>query len=222
MKNNTLMFVVTLLLVTGLAGSAVFAAEPVAAPAVAAAPAAPENTVVRQADHDALRALMAKLTTAINARDLETLSSCFSREFAFTTIDQTTLTSPQAVKDYYARIFDGPNALAKKITCIPTADVLTRFTDANTGYCYGKDDEVYELPDGRQVTLQSRWTAVIVRENGEWKVAAIHTGVNMMDNPLLASVTALGYKMLAGGVASGLAVGVILMALFRKKEKVAA
>jgi hypothetical protein len=41
------------------------------------------------------------------------------------------------------------------------------------------------LKDGRVFRIKQRWTALVVEEDGAWKVAAAHMGVNFMDNPYL-------------------------------------
>jgi hypothetical protein len=35
------------------------------------------------------------------------------------------------------------------------------------------------------VKLRERWTGVVAREDGAWKIAAVHIGVNFLDNPVI-------------------------------------
>ena len=157
----------------------------------------------READHEALRALRAQVTRAINARDVEALMSCFAEEFVFTATDQTVLTDRAGIEAYLNRWFKDPKSPLKTLTTEATADILTRFTDPNTAYCYGSSDDVYTLKNGHRVSIAGRWTAIVVKQAGTWKVAAAHAGVNFVDNPVMALRTMSWCRKL--GVALGLA-----------------
>jgi ketosteroid isomerase-like protein len=139
----------------------------------------------RDADHDALRGLMKKVVQAINERDMKVLGACFAKEFVFTAIDQTVITNEEQLKAFNDKIFAGKDAPMKKIEIKPEADTLTKFLADNVGYCVGKSTETYTMKDNRAFTMVNRWTATVVKEGGEWKIAAVHSGVNFMDNPIL-------------------------------------
>ena len=162
-----------------------------------------EKDAAREADHQALRALMAKAVNALNKRDVATLTSCLTEPYAFITSDQTLLTNRAELDAYYARIFTGPNALVKDMQTTATPDVPTLFTSSDTGYCYGTAVDTYTLTDGRRVAFQSRWTAVVVRKDGRWLAAAVHTGVNFTDNPLLQMRTMSWWRKLGLGLGVG-------------------
>lgn len=153
---------------------------------VANANAAESNGDLREADHAALRALMARVTQAVNAQDIDGLTACFTKTFVFTTVDQSVLTDTLSTRNYYDRMLHSKSSPIKGYHVAPMADVLTVFVDGITGYCYGTSDDAYTLrKGGRTVHMASRWTATVVKEDGEWKMAAVHTGVNVMDNTVL-------------------------------------
>ena len=54
----------------------------------------------READHEALRALTANVTEAINKQDMDALEPYMAKDFVFTTIDQTVLTDVASIKAY--------------------------------------------------------------------------------------------------------------------------
>lgn len=136
----------------------------------------------READHEALRALKTKVAEAIGKQDLDALATFFAKEFAFTTSDQTLITSKAELKTYYDKVFREKDSVVTSIASVPEADVLTRFVSENVGYCYGTTKDTYTLRRGGKITLDARWTATVVKEDGEWKIAAVHTGVNFLDN----------------------------------------
>jgi len=141
----------------------------------------------READHDALRQLMKTATAAINGPDLKTLASCMARDFVFVTIDQTTITNRTELTAYYDRLFKGKESLIAALASKPEASILTRFIGENAGYCYGTSTDAYTLKDKRVFTFNVCWSAMVVKEDGQWRIAAVHTGVDFMDNPILAA-----------------------------------
>jgi len=128
----------------------------------------------READHDALRQLMTKVTTAINEQDVEQLSTCFTEDFVFTSSDQTVITNRKGIADYYDKMLRGPNALIAKMKINAEATELTRFIDGT-----------YTLKSGEIFKLKAKWTATVAKEKGEWKAAAVQVGVNFLDNPVI-------------------------------------
>lgn len=140
----------------------------------------------RKADHAALRALMAKVTMAVNQQDIGGIESCFTKRFVFTTVDQSVLTDTLTVKNYFDRMLKQKESPVTDYKVTPKADVRTVFVDANAGYCHGTSDDVYTLRrNGRKVHMPCRWTATVVKEDGEWKMAALHAGVNVLDNTVI-------------------------------------
>lgn len=141
----------------------------------------------READHEALRYVMERATAAINGWDVAALAANLTKDFVFVSIDQTVITNQQGIAAYYDRMFTGKDAPLASLKITPEADILTRFVDSNAGYCYGKSIDAYTLKDQRVFTLNVRWTALVVKEDGQWKAASIHTGVDVLDNPVLAA-----------------------------------
>jgi len=139
----------------------------------------------READHQALRQLRANVMKAVSSQDLTALGTFFAKEFVLTAVDQTVVTTREGMAAYYARMFKDKDAPIVKMDVTGEADILTRFTDANTGYCYGSALATYTLKDKSVVKLRERWTGVVAREDGAWKIAAVHIGVNFLDNPVI-------------------------------------
>ena len=173
----------------------------------------------RKADHEALRGLLGRVTKAVNAQDLKALRACFAKGFVFTTSDQTTITSEEQLDSYYAKMFSGPTALLSSISVAPEATILTSFVGPDVGYCYGTSEDTYKLKAGGEATIPSRWTATLVKENGEWKVLTAHAGINVLENPLMDKAVSMGYKIGAGGLLLGLIVGILGTLLLMKAKK---
>lgn len=146
---------------------------------------AQESSMDREADHLALRDLLTKATTAVNQEDIETLLTCFTKEFVFTPIDQSVITNQASMTAYYDRIFKSSEGVIAKLKTAPQADILTRFTGPTTGYCYGHAVDAYTIKNGRIFNIKTQWTALVRESEGMWKIEAAHVGVNFIDNPVL-------------------------------------
>ncbi|MBK8478389.1 MAG: nuclear transport factor 2 family protein [Opitutaceae bacterium] len=175
----------------------------------------------READHVALRALRDKITAAIDKQDLKALSSCFAKEFAFTTVTQTVLTNEAQVQAFFDRMFRSDGALVTAMKTEPTADILTRFIDANTGICYGSTKDTYTMKSGKTVEMNLRWSATVVKENGEWKVALAHVGTDFLNNPVTEGLTAFTKKVGIGAGLGGLLLGFLLCRIFGRRKPAA-
>lgn len=170
------------------------------------------QVVDQEADHEALRHVMKKAAAAINATDVDALSECLAKDFAFVTIDQTVITNRAGIAAYYDRMLTGPDALLAAMTSTPKAEVLTRFAGDDAGYCYGRSVDVYTLKNKRVFTLDVRWSAMVVKEDGQWKASLIHTGVDLLNNPVLTASSKVPQRTLI--LLVGVAIVVAVAAYF--------
>jgi ketosteroid isomerase-like protein len=161
----------------------------------------------READHVALRALRDKVATAISKQDIKGLAFCFAKDFAFTAVNQTVLTNEAQMQEFFDRMFRSSDALVTSLKTEPKADILTRFLDANTGVCYGSSIDTYTMKSGQVVEMNVRWSATVVKENGEWKVALAHAGTDFLNNPVLDGAKAVVKKIGVGAGLGGLLAG---------------
>lgn len=178
-----------------------------------------EPDASRTTDHDALRALRARVTEAVNGRDVKALRASLAREFVFTAVDQTVITSEEQLQAYYTRVFDGPGALLEDMRVEPQAEILTRFLGDTVGYCYGTSKDSYTLKGGSHTEMTSRWTATVVKEDGEWRIAAAHAGADFMHNPAVSMALSSGYKLGIGGALLGLLLGTLGTVLVMKSRR---
>lgn len=193
MATNLKTIVAALALILGAVGiSSAFAAE--------------EN---RDADHAALRALRDKVVQGIDKQDIKLLASCFAKEFAFTAVNQTVVTNEAQMQEFFDRMFHAKDAIVTSMITEPVADILTRFVDANTGICYGSSKDAYTMKTGKVVEMSVRWSATVVKENGEWKVAIAHIGTDFLNNPVLDGVEKFTKVVGLGAAVVGLLVGLL-------------
>ncbi len=160
----------------------------------------------RHADHEALRGMLKTVTDALNTRDLDSLDPLFREKFSVVTVDQKRFTSLHELKKYFTAFFGGEHALLKSVEFRPQADELTDFVSPDVGIAHGTSKDLYHFADGDTREMASRWSAVVVKEKGAWKLASLHVGVDPMDNPILAAAKgAVGKAGVMGGLLGVLA-----------------
>jgi ketosteroid isomerase-like protein len=184
--------------------------------AAAAQTAPPED---RKADHDALRAILAQSAEALNTRKLDAITGLLHPGFTVITVDNQKLVGVDALKKYYAGLFEGPNAMLTRLEVKPVADEVTRFISDTSGVVYGVSEDTYTFRDGDVRTMKTRWSAVVQKDGDAWKLVNVHFSSNLLDNPMLDAVKGYAQRMMwiAGGI--GLVLGTVVALLLRRRPR---
>ncbi len=180
--------------------------------------AQPSTADEREADHEALREIMKISSEALNSGNLDLLKPVLSREFfSIVTVDSQRFDSLEAFSAYWNQLFGGESALIERIEVDPTADSKTEFIAENVGVVGGTSTEKYHFTDGDVIPMQTRWSAVVIKEGDGWKLARIHFSANILDNPLLDLAQQKMIQLVIAGILAGLIAGLVLMGIFRRK-----
>lgn len=93
-------------------------------------------------------------------------------------------------------------------------------TDDGNAFCNGKVHDIFTMKDGEKVPIDSRWTALLHKENGEWKIASLHAGANFKDNAVLTRGEDEAKSALQVGFAAGVVMTIGCRGIFfsRKME----
>ncbi len=169
----------------------------------------------REKDHEEIRQLLADVTNAINTEDKDNISSFFTKNYIYVGADQSVITHRKEFLEYYNKLLGGENALLKSLNFKPKALTKTKFIQDNVGIVYGESDDTYVLANGHKTNVQSKWSATLLKEDGKWKVASLHNGVNFYDNPEITYFINF-WKMIALGT---LVVGFILGFVVKGRAK---
>lgn len=167
-------------------------------------------------DHDALRKLKADISTAVNKRDYDGLQNKLHQPFMATVITQDSFTDFGKLKDYFENLYSRDTLRIKSFSVAADADELSQIYQGTFALTRGSTKEHYEMADGRSFDMGGRWTAVSLKENGEWKVLAVHTGTNFLDNPVLNAIEKSVIWFGLGGLAIGLLAGFLAGRFFRR------
>jgi ketosteroid isomerase-like protein len=153
---------------------------------------AASGVAAQEADHaihEELRALMRGVTAAMSESRFDDVLPFLTDNVEATSITQEVMSGRAEVSRYFKEWF-GPGGYMRRMTMSMDADALTELSvDKSWGLVRGKALEHYEAKDGDLFDFNTRWTAVMVRnDDGKWRLRAIHFGTNHLDNPVLDKV----------------------------------
>ena len=182
---------------------------------VASAIAQPDD---RAADHEELIALRKQFTKALNERDFEALKPLVTDSLTFISISNEKVSGIDGLKAYWDKLFDGEDSVLESLTVAPEADDYTTFLSDSVGVAQGVSQDVLDFRQAGRRELTTRWTAVVEKTDGKWKVSRIHMSANVLENPVLDAKEFVGNLKAGGGVLVGLLVGLLLGAVWFKRR----
>jgi len=184
---------------------------PVAAPAqVAAVPDA-------EADQ-AITKLREGLVDSFNRGDMDRLLTHLDTNAVVTWQNGEVCVGPAAVKAYYERMMKGDHPVVSKVSADPK--VLGRHVQGDWALSWGIMNDRFALTDGRELPLNSRFTAAVVKRGDRWVVSAFHVSVNAFDNPILALATKRISTLAGiGGLVIGTVLGAVLLRTLRPRHR---
>lgn len=200
-----------------------------AATAIARAPATPaagpadqgpaQAAVAPEALHNELRKMRDDMLGAIGRSDFEAILPYLHPNVVFTPMNGEVCRGPQAIRAYFDKMLKGPGAIVKGIRLDVEVDRLADFY-GDTALAFGSSNDRYTLSQ-MDFTIQTRWTAALVRENGRWLITAFHSSANAFDNPILEKARQLAMlKWGGGGVVAGALIGVLVGRTLARRRKV--
>lgn len=158
-------------------------------------------------DHEALRRLKQSAIEAVNARDYAKAQSILHEPFDATLVTQESFSDMGKLRAYFEGLYTRDFLRMKNVTIAAEADDFARIYEGTFAVSKGSTKERYELADGRAFDMDGRWTAVTIKEDGAWKLLAVHTGVSFLDNPVIAAIEKSVIWFGAGGAALGIVLG---------------
>jgi hypothetical protein len=165
-------------------------------------------------DHVELTKLREVTEKAINTRDFETLKPFLVKDnLTVITVDGQKFVSLDAFRDYWTKLFENKTFGIDKIEVKPVADGPTEFLSDNVGVCHGTSNDRYYFKTGDVRVMPERWSAVVVKDNGVWKVSRIIFSANILDNPVVTTIKDDIQKFVIIAVVAGAAVGIAIGAL---------
>jgi hypothetical protein len=173
----------------------------------------------READHAELRRMLVTVRDAINSQHLEAMEPLLASHFSMVLVDGQLISDVATLKVYYARLLDPQQGVVRSLKIDPSADALTEFLAPDVGVCHGTSSDTFVLRGGVTRVLRSRWTATLVKTGGTWKIAAVHVGANLLDNPILDEHKSVIKTLGLGGAAACLVLALAGFAVGRRTAR---
>jgi ketosteroid isomerase-like protein len=163
-----------------------------------------------EATHQALRDMRDATVSALNKGDIEAVLPHLHKNIVFTAMNGEVCRGKDALRAYFNRMMKDPGHIVESLQIHPSVDQLTDLYGATTGVAYGSSVDHYKLTNDQEFDVNSRWTATMVKEGGQWQVASFQSAANIFDNPLLNKAKSALYVGAAGAGLAGLLLGVFI------------
>lgn len=156
------------------------------------------------ADRQALLGILHDIETGINDSDIDLMARHIDDKAAITWLNAEVSHGPEGVKAYFARMVgDAPGTVLSKYSTHPKISGPAAFY-GDVAVANGTTDDEF-TPHNRSVfRFDSRWTATLRKNNGQWKIVALHLSTNSFNNVLITELRQLSTYTGAGGALAGL------------------
>jgi hypothetical protein len=134
--------------------------------------------------HNELRRLKSDVETAVNAAKWKDLLTMLTESVIVTWLDGTQSRGPAEVLEYLESKTGGENPPVQKFSVSVDVARLSELYGDNTAIAFGSSTSTFVLR-GREFTATGPWSATMVREGNQWKIASAHSSIGAFDNPLL-------------------------------------
>ena len=161
--------------------------------------------------------LRERMFAAYENRDLDGLLADCADEIIITWQNGERNVGHQEFRDFYKSMMSGDNAIVEDISSEFSVDDASILYGDNTAVARGTVNDRFILASGSEFLLKSKWTATLVKIQGEWKIASFHVSASIFENPILDAAKGSLFTVGAIAAACGLLVGIVAAWLLRKR-----
>jgi uncharacterized protein (TIGR02246 family) len=138
----------------------------------------------RVEDRQALRVLLERIEQATAALDIDAATALMHPDVIVTWQNAEVSKGLEQVRAYHDRMIKGASPIVKNYSVKANLGGPAVFY-GDSAVAWGTTVERFALSDGLKFTLHANWSTTMVKQDGEWKIAALHFSTNLFDNPLL-------------------------------------
>ena len=160
--------------------------------------------------HSELRAVRDGLLAGMNSGDVEAQLPFLHPNVVVTWHNAAVSRGRDGVRRYLDGMLKGPTKVVEKFGAEVNVDELSILHGGDTAIAFGSAIEHFTLTGGKQFDFTGRWSATLVKDDGKWLVASLHTSDNIFDNPLLNAAKKALPWIGCGGLLAGVVVGWLL------------
>ncbi len=154
-----------------------------------------------------IHALRDRLVDAINKSDFDQMAACLAPNVVITYQNAEVARGRDGVKAFQLKMTAGPDKIIESLHAAVKTDDLTLLPGGTTALATGSSAETYKMTHGPDLTLDARWTATVVRADGQWLVAALHCSTDLFKSPLTAATKKAGVTASTASLLIGLVAG---------------
>lgn len=188
----------------------------IALPIVATGPSLADATDPHAADREALIKVFHEMEAAINDQNVERMVAQMTPDATVTWLNGEVSRGHDQIRAYYQRMVKGPERILDKYTTAAKIGAHARFFGDVAVADGTMRDSFFPVSRG-PFQLDSNWSSVSVKVDGQWKVAAMHLSANVFTNDLIAEAKSAAWKTGIGGAIAGLLLG-LLVAWLRNRS----
>lgn len=174
-----------------------------------AVPAQPIDAPTHEVAHKEIRELRDAVIEALNAGDIVGILACIDPDIVFTGPNGDTVRGHRGVREYFASAMVGAKRSLVDLQVTVEPDSLAILApDEAWAITYGAGHVQCQLEDGRKLSLDGRWSAVMSRKSEKWMVASVHFSTNIFANAVLTGTRATSAWMALLGIVLALFGGI--------------
>lgn len=163
-----------------------------------------------------LRTLLDQMEKGISSLDVEAVLKLMTPDAVVTWQNAEVSRGPEQIRGYYNRMLKGSSPIVKKFSTKATLGGPAIF-HADSAIAWGTTVDEFELADGVVFTLKANWSTTVVKQDGQWKVAALHFSTNLFDNPILNKAESFIKMAAIAGVLGGFLLAFLATKFLGKK-----
>lgn len=176
---------------------------------------------VIESDLDKVKQTLSQANEAINLKDINKLSSHFTKEFTLINLENKKIAPLQSFLDYFDALFNGDKATVKNLVINIQIDPEPIYLDKKIAIIQGSANEAFTYYKGKNQILHTRWTAVLEKNSlnkHEWQISAMHHSSGITKS-MINDVQSQILKTALGGLVVGLVLGMLFISLPRKNKR---
>lgn len=151
-----------------------------------------------------------KMGASGKPEDMAALLEYAHPDVIFTAMTGESVRGKAELIEYFKRDFLTPDHSLARMQSAFEADHLSILLRPDVATNRGKAHSSFDFTDGSKLTVDSRWTATMVKHEGRWKVAAFQFAPSVFDNPVTNAYRRWIYKAAAIAGVVALALGLFV------------
>jgi uncharacterized protein (TIGR02246 family) len=178
-----------------------------------------ELAYANTSDKAQLKELIQNWTLAINNKDFTALADLFTDDLQIINADHQIITSKKALLTHLEEMLTDETATYKKFHIDTEIFKKINFLSDNIVVMSGVINGEFTLAENdKEFQVQKYWTATLIKNDGKWKFASLHSSVNNADKYAIDAKPITPTLSLIFAASIGFLIGALVTAMMRNKQ----